>query len=234
MREYVVQPGDSPAKIAISFAQCPKCARDLVLSPGNSHKDRVTHPNGFVTFKELRAGERLELPEKWFDGSMDELPNSYFQALPYADGVTPGVGQATAQYHAPPSVVDALGAAQAVVTAVAADPNYCQSVSQPGSPVNTAIHEFKVAWNAVPNVPQVPLGTGTVEPSTADALATVLGANAPKACPQPLPVVPAVGAPVAHGLSTGSVVGIGLAAAAVVGGIAYVATRKPSRRRRRR
>lgn len=88
MRTHVVREGDSPARIAIEFVGCPKCARDLVLA--NPHKKAVTHPNGFVTFEELRAGETLNLPDKWFNGAIDRLPPEYFAALPHADGVTPG------------------------------------------------------------------------------------------------------------------------------------------------
>ena len=90
MRTYIVKPGDTPAKIAIEFAGCPKCARDLVLA--NPEKTRVVYPNGFLSFRDLRSGERIFLPDKWFSESFDRLPKAYFAALPYADGVTPGVG----------------------------------------------------------------------------------------------------------------------------------------------
>lgn len=70
------------------MAGCPRCSRDLVRA--NPHKAAVVYPNGFTTFKELRAGEKLVLPEKWFDGTLDQMPHRYFAALPYADGVTPG------------------------------------------------------------------------------------------------------------------------------------------------
>lgn len=86
MRTYVVQPGDSPAKIAIEFAGCPKCARDLVLA--NRHKPMFTHPNGFITFQDLRVGETLWIPDKWFSEEFDRLPPEYFAALPHPDGIT--------------------------------------------------------------------------------------------------------------------------------------------------
>jgi len=86
VRTYVVRPGDSPAKIAIQFAGCPKCAVDLIKA--NPHKEAVRYPNGFLSFRELRAGEKLELPEKWFSGALDRLPPAYFAALPHPDGVT--------------------------------------------------------------------------------------------------------------------------------------------------
>lgn len=89
MRTYTVRPGDSPASIASrdEHASCPKCAKDLILA--NGHKETVVHPNGFISFKELRVGEVLNLPEKWFDPGFDLLPPAYFASLPYADGVTP-------------------------------------------------------------------------------------------------------------------------------------------------
>ena len=227
MRTHVVQAGDSPAKLAISFAGCPKCARDLILSPGNAHKERVVHPNGFISWKDLRVGESIELPEKWFNGELDRMPQSYFDSLPYADGVTPskvaGVGQ---------SPVEVIGSAKAAVAAIAADPNYCTSVSQAGSPVNQAVHDFKVAWNADnPNFP-VPIGTGNYELSTANALSLALGKKpSPPGCVAGSPSGPMqpLSAPVPKGLSTGAIVGIGLLAAVTVGGITFAATYKPRR-----
>ena len=86
MRNYVVQPGDSPAKIAIQFAGCPKCTIDLIHA--NAHKPAVRHPNGFLSFQDLSVGETLVIPDKWFSKEVDELPPSYFAALPHPDGVT--------------------------------------------------------------------------------------------------------------------------------------------------
>lgn len=240
MRTYVVQPGDSPASIAAQehHAACPKCSVDLIRA--NPQKSTIVYPNGFVSFRDLRAGESLWLPEKWFDGTLDRMPREYFASLPYADGVTPGVGQAATPSTTPQPIIEVIGAAQAVGDAIAADPNYCASVSQPGSAVNKAVHEFKVAWNAANPDDPVPMGTGTIERETVGALTTVLGNAAPISCssttppPQPLQTP----APIEKkGLSTGAVVGIGLGAALLAGGVTYAATRKPSRkpsRRRRR
>jgi hypothetical protein len=254
MQVYEAREGDSPANIAVRYAGCPKCAVDLIRA--NPHKPTITFPNGFITFQSLHPGERLWLPDKWFNGEMDQLPPEYFAALPYADGVTPGkgaLGQAPAPQPAPAttftgpqSVADVLGAAQAAAAAIAADPNFCQSVQQAGSKVNAAVHDFKVAWNAVPNNPlPVPLGTGTFEKATADAMATVLGSNAPAACPAlaapaptpaPSPVPAPAATPTPHkGMSTGAMVGLGLLGAGTVGGIIYLATHhKPAPRGRRR
>jgi hypothetical protein len=90
MREHVVQPGDSPASIAAAYAGCPKCAKDLVAL--HSHRPTISYPNGYKTFREMSAGERLALPDKWFNGSLDALPSSYFAALPHPNGTTHGVG----------------------------------------------------------------------------------------------------------------------------------------------
>ena len=89
MRVYEVQVGDSPASIASqdAHAGCPKCSRDLVLA--NPHKPTRTLPNGYVTFTDLRAGEKLVLPEKWWSAEFEALPPSYFASLPHPDGVTP-------------------------------------------------------------------------------------------------------------------------------------------------
>lgn len=80
VRNYVVQRGDSPAKIAIEYAGCPKCVADLV--DANPHKPFVTLAGGFRTFRELGVGESLNLPDKWFDGTLDRMPQQYFDALP--------------------------------------------------------------------------------------------------------------------------------------------------------
>lgn len=89
MRTYVVQPGDSPASIATrdDMAGCPRCARDLIAA--NPHKCTRTLPNGYITFEELRVGETINLPDKWFDGTLDRMPPSYFASLPHPDGITP-------------------------------------------------------------------------------------------------------------------------------------------------
>jgi hypothetical protein len=84
MRTHTVQQGESPASIATIYAGCPKCAKDLV----EANAEKLTHryPNGFVSFQHLRAGEILNLPDKWFSKEFDLLPPSYFAGLPSADG----------------------------------------------------------------------------------------------------------------------------------------------------
>jgi hypothetical protein len=69
------------------------------------------------------------------------------------------------------------------VIAMDSDPNYCQSVRQPGSPVNVAVHKFKKAWNdANPGKP-IPIGTGGYEVTVAAALASAMGGLVvPDAC----------------------------------------------------
>ncbi len=88
MRTYVVQAGDSPARIAgrDDMAGCQRCARDLVLA--NAHKPTIKHSNGFLSFRDLSVGETLWIPDKWFSGELDKLSPEYFAALPHPDGVT--------------------------------------------------------------------------------------------------------------------------------------------------
>ena len=88
MRTHVVGVGESPGSIAILYAECPKCSRDLCLLNADQ-KQLVTHPNGYITFESLIEGETLVLPEKWFEPRFELLPPAYFASLPYADGVTP-------------------------------------------------------------------------------------------------------------------------------------------------
>lgn len=365
------------------MAGCPKCSIDLIHA--NPHKESVVHPNGFVSFAELRAGERLNLPDKWFDGTLDTRPKAYFSALAHPDGLTPGVGapnvlndyalldaaanrvgelaalsnqpfnyavEAAASsvdaavqqigngdtiptvYAAPyaqdvrkytalarqrnvelksaivagddqaafqasndilhdlsnaltsaqlalqafygdagnaessppvkvdigpatidpapkvdvtigPATIDPVSvppasvaaAAQAAATAIGANANYCASVAQVGSVVNSAVHAFKTAWNAAnPNSP-VPIGTSTYEQATADAITKVIG-HAPVACggakaaPPPAPLVMPSQAPT-PGIGVAGVLGLGLLGAGAVGGVIYFATRVPVRRVRR-
>jgi len=83
VRVYTVQQGDTPSSIAArdDMAGCPKCAKDLVEA--NTHRASVRHTNGYLTFAEpLAVGENLWLPDKWFDGTLDRLPRSYFDDLP--------------------------------------------------------------------------------------------------------------------------------------------------------
>lgn len=398
MREYVVQVGDSPASIAArdDMAGCPRCAIDLVRA--NAHKESAVHPNGFATFKELRAGEKLNLPDKWFNGDLESRPRAYFAALPHYDGVTPGkfgvgapnvlndyaaldaasakvgalaalgdqafaaavngtadavdasvreIGDGTTAptvYAAPyaretraatntarqynNSVLDAaiaagdaqegfqarnailkmfsgalgsarlalqafygdaggatppapevqvdigpatidpppkiqvgigpvtidptltspavvVAAAQAAAVAMGADANYCTSVAQPHSAVNSAVHSFKATWNAAnPNNP-VPIGTGTYEQATADAIAKMIG-HAPVACGGGAGSAPSLSVPSmprglvppeeSKGIGVAGILGLGLLGAGAVGGAIYYATREtaPSRRRVRR
>lgn len=137
-------------------------------------------------------------------------------------------------------------AAKGAATAIAADPNYCTSVTHPGNPVNAAVHRFKLAWNAT-QTPKVPLGSGDYEVATTVALAQVIG-QAPSACgpsqrPVPAPKPPApltapaqpkqetVTPPTESGWSAGKVfLGVVLAGAAAAGGVAIVRSRKASPR----
>jgi len=69
--------------------------------------------------------------------------------------------------------------------ALTADPNYCQSVRQPGSRVNRAIHNFKIAYNAANPGQQVPVGTGNYEQSVADAIQSLTAGTPPAGCGGP-------------------------------------------------
>jgi len=207
------------------MAGCPKCSIDLVRE--NSHKETVTHPNGCKTFKDLHVGEKLILPEKWFSKEFDELPPSYFAALPHPDGVTPG--KTTGVLGDEPVATSAARAAAAVI---AADPSYCVSVAQPGSAVNSTVHAFKTAWNTENPTNPVPINTGTYEQATADAIKSVLG-TAPAAC-APRALVPPQRRRAAEGPGTGVIVGLALLGAGAVGAAIYFATKpEPAPRVRR-
>ena len=331
------------------MAGCPRCSCELPRV--NLHKPTITHPNGLISFEELRVGETINLPDEWFHPARESLPPTYYKILPHHDGVTRGslggtlgdfpeldaavtavaqlaalddksftraVGDAGPRIDA--SVKEAVGsaasaakaqavqnatkwawnrnrdlvaavaandraavtrarldiqnalstalgdartailahypsaspsaaspelqaAARAAVAAIAADPNYCTSVTHPGTPVNAAVHRFKRAWNAS-QTPQVPVGTGTYEVATTVALAQVHG-SAPSACgagqrpvpaPKPPPPLPAqqkqeaITAPSEdNGGFPWAIAAWTTLALAAAGGVTYLATRKPSR-----
>ena len=109
-------------------------------------------------------------------------------------------GQLAATPSAPGSSVG--NAASAAYSALSADSNYCLDVGKGGTAVNTAIHNFKTAWNAQNPSNPVPVGTGKYEPVTASALSSALsGQSVPPGCGSPgspnQPVTPAPALPAA-------------------------------------
>ena len=104
---------------------------------------------------------------------------------------------------AAPATSSLPAAASAAAAALAADPNRCASVAQPGTAVNTAVHNFKAAWNATNPGSPVPIGTGKYESSVSAALSSALGGQVvPPGCdvaaPAPAPsAAPATAAPAA-------------------------------------
>jgi hypothetical protein len=119
----------------------------------------------------------------------------------------------------------------------------CASWTDPGVNLRGAVGCFQTWYNAnytPPKAPGIALRTdGTFDKDTLAALTTVASMHPTDfnvAYPStPSPLAPSSGAPATgtKKLSTGQMVGIGVAGAAVVGGIAYAATRKKSGRRRR-
>lgn len=86
-------------------------------------------------------------------------------------------------------------AAGAAFAALNSDPSYCTSVARSGTAVNTAVHNFKAAWNVSNPSSPVPIGTGKYESVVATALSSALGGvNVPPGCgaapgvaPPPIP-----------------------------------------------
>ncbi len=178
MRQYTVQAGDSPAKIAIAFAGCPKCTADLIAA--NPHKQAVRYPNGFVTFKSLSVGERLHLPEKWFNGALDALPKEYFQNLPAVPDVSQtylpqmattssGMGQASTMEPGPRTgraTVFPNRPGMAPLTPVAGNPRYAQEQPPPPTPPTNpfAPVEPRIPLPEIPNAPPAPIPLSRVQP----------------------------------------------------------------------
>lgn len=104
-------------------------------------------------------------------------PNTWAKALGMASSAPVAVPASSATG---PGLAMAAGAAY---TALSSDPNYCTSVARAGTPVNTAVHNFKAAWNAANPSSPVPIGTGKYEPVVAAALSSALGGvNVPTGC----------------------------------------------------
>jgi len=91
----------------------------------------------------------------------------------------------------PVDLASVYGPATVAITALRADPNYCRTVTQSGTPTSQAVQAFKVAWNALPGASPLPVGP-SYEPATADAIhqvlggvASVPGCHAPSSAPSP-------------------------------------------------
>ncbi len=105
-------------------------------------------------------------------------PNTWAKALGNASSAPVAVTAPSA--GAGPGLAMAAGAAY---SALNMDPNYCTSVAKAGTAVNTAVHNFKAAWNAAHPGQAVPIGTGKYEPSVAAALSSALaGVTVPTGC----------------------------------------------------
>lgn len=127
-------------------AGCPKCARDLVLA--NPHKESVRMPNGFLTFRDLRVGERLWLPDKWFSAEFERLPPAYFKSLPSADGVTPStLGDAADGVLGDFAALDAAGAKLAALAGMT-DAQFSAAAPGVGSAIDAANQEAYGSPNA--------------------------------------------------------------------------------------
>lgn len=124
-------------------------------------------------------------------------PKTWAAALSTAAPVT----VATPAVTPPPMASPPSGLASAAASALAAlssDTNYCTNVAKTGTAVNTAVHNFKAAWNSANPGRAVPIGTGKYEVSVAAALWSALGGqvDVPPGCGATgTPAAPAPSAP---------------------------------------
>ena len=110
-------------------------------------------------------------------GEPDNTITGGFNTPSAAPPPDPPAISATPQGPSPAALVATgtlVSIAATAAGALSADPNYCKSVGQPGSPVNKAVHDFKKAWNAANPGNTVPVGTGKYEAAVATALMSVL------------------------------------------------------------
>jgi hypothetical protein len=110
----------------------------------NAHKPTVVYPNGYTTFRDLRVGEVINLPDKWFSPAFDQLSPAYFKVLPYADGRTRGSIGALGDYPD-------LDVATGKVAALAAMDNaaFNAAVGDAGAAIDAAVQEVYGSANAV-------------------------------------------------------------------------------------
>lgn len=118
-------------------------------------------------------------------------------------------------------------AAAVAAAALVSDPNYCTSVARSGTPVNSAIHNFKAAWNAANPGQAVPINTGKYEPVVASALSSALGgAPVPPGCggpaAAPMPPMTPMPIPTSSGIPAATPVVSAANVAAAVAALARV------------
>jgi Putative peptidoglycan binding domain len=120
-------------------------------------------------------------------------PNTWKAAL---GGAAPTAAAAAPAPLATPSS-SLTTAARTCLTALSGDANYCTSVAKTGTAVNTAVHNFKAAWNAANPGRAVPIGTGKYEISVAAALWSALGGqvDVPPGCTGAVPSAAPAAAP---------------------------------------
>jgi peptidoglycan hydrolase-like protein with peptidoglycan-binding domain len=133
-------------------------------------------------------------------------PKTWAAALGAGAPVTVATPTAAPTPVAASSVLTSI--ANSALSALRSDPNYCANVARTGTAVNTAVHNFKAAWNAANPGRAVPIGTGKYEGVVASALWSALGGTvdvppgcgaagvpAPAAMPTPEPMAPAAPIP---------------------------------------
>ena len=190
----------------------------------------------------------------WANHKRPGLGEPLMESISYGGRVARGYALGAA---GDPDVFDGLNAAQQIWVRdalvklndyiVQTSKTTCPTWADPRlNPMGAAVGCFQIWFNA--NLSKATSSTlrtdGVFDEDTLCALKAVTGVyHAPdftQAFPDPLnahPCGPKPPAPVeakAEGLSTGAMVGLGVGAAAVVGGVAYAATRKSGRRTRRR
>ncbi len=225
------------------MAGCPRCAVDLVRA--NPHKPTIVYPNGFVTFRELYVGETLYLPDKWFDGTLDRLPQSYFQSLPDASGQLAANGKAApprSTVTGGPSTAGATYGGAQTGAAKAGDTVTFQSGHRYRITANTSIARSALTAmqvKAIANwIDSLGLDGNTANVSAeqpdANTSAVVLDYTGPllavKLPDSPLPDVAQMtvedlgAAPPAApgGMSAGAKVAVGVVAVALAGGLAWM------------
>lgn len=140
---HVVREGETPATIAIFYAGCPKCSRDLVVS--NPQKKAVVYPNGYTTFADLKAGDKLNLPDKWFNGELDTRPTAYFAALPSANGVSlSSLGDAAAGILSDYATLDSASAKVGALS-TADDQSFSDAVGSTATLIDNSVKEVPSA-----------------------------------------------------------------------------------------
>ena len=141
---YVVQRGDSPARIAQKLTGTTRGMGQLLAA--NPHKVRALGLGGFETFQSISVGERLNVPRGWGVGSVSSV-NVEKQALATAAGNAPSADP-DGSYHGSVVAYQTAGAVAASQLGPDIDSTYGAANTSSNTSLATALNATLQAVNS--------------------------------------------------------------------------------------